>query len=62
MNYSNATTYKTMLSRANNGAAGVDAIANLWRSTAAISSITVKITGGNMKAGSTFTLYGIAAA
>ena len=61
MNYSNATTYKTVLSRANRAGNGVDAIVNLWRNTAAITTISVNSTG-TYQIGSTFTLYGIAAA
>ena len=62
-NYSNSTTYKTILSRANNASRGVDGIVGLWRNTAAITSITVILQGGTSFAtGSTFTLYGIAAA
>jgi hypothetical protein len=59
MNYSNATTYKTILARANNAATGVDAIVSLWRSTAAITSITLTQGGNNYDIDSTFTLYGI---
>ena len=62
MNYSNTTTFKTMISRSNNAAVGIDAVANLWRSTSAISTITVSNTGTggiNFATGSTFTLYGI---
>jgi hypothetical protein len=63
MNYSNTTTYKTMLERANNAARGTDAGVHLWRSTAAITSILVYNSGGtNYVVGSTFTLYGIKAA
>lgn len=62
MNYSNATTYKTIIARANNAAVGVDAIVSLWRSTAAITSITLTQGGNNYDVGSIFTLYGIAAA
>jgi hypothetical protein len=63
MNYSNATTYKTVLSRANNAGAGTDAIIGLWRSTAAITSMVLNAqTGGTFDVGSTFTLYGIKAA
>lgn len=63
MNYSNTTTYKTVLARGNNAASGTDAIASLWRSTAAITSITFNLqTGGTFDVGSTITLYGIAAA
>lgn len=62
MNYSNSTTFKTVLSRANNSATGTDGIVNLWRSTSAITSIYVYVPSGNFATGSTFTLYGIKAA
>jgi hypothetical protein len=64
MNYSNTTTYKTVLARANNASAsrGVDAIVNLWRNTSAINSVTLIGQNANILAGSIFTLYGIAAA
>ena len=66
MNYSNTTTYKTVLSRANNAGNGTNAIVALWRSTSAINSILVGIIASgvtrNYTAGSTFTLYGITAA
>ena len=55
MNYSNTTTYKTLLTRANNANNGVNAEVNLWRSTAAITSISIN----SLKAGTTFNLYGI---
>lgn len=63
MNYSNTTTNKTFLSRANN-ASGTDnateVLVSLWRSTAAISTIKVYPSGGaTWSAGSTFTIYGI---
>lgn len=61
-NYSNSTTYKTVLSRRD--AAGFYAVAtvNLWRNTAAITSITLASQFGNMDIGTTLTLYGIAKA
>ena len=60
MNYSNTTTYKTILSRSNSASTGTDAIANLWRSTAAITSISVyPANSASFAAGSTFDLYGI---
>ncbi len=63
MNYSNTTTNKTVLVRGSSDNAGqVIAYANLWRNTAAITSITVFTQGGTYAAGSTFSLYGIAAA
>ena len=60
--YSNSTTYKTILCRANNTVYGVDITAGLWRSTAAISAINLTLGGGiNLASGSTFKLYGIEA-
>jgi len=60
-NYSNTTTYKTVLSRANVPGFRVVATVSLWRNTAAIN--TLEIYGGsNLLSGSTFTLYGIATA
>ena len=63
-NYANTTTYKTGLSRTNRASGGLDTMASLWRNTAAITSITYGITGISafLTSGSTFTLYGIAAA
>jgi len=61
-NYSNSTTYKTVLSRCDSST-GVDATVCLWRNTNAITQIDIS---GNptptFASGSTFTLYGIAAA
>lgn len=66
MNYSNTTTFKTVISRdgGNGTNAGTDAIASLWRNTAAINRIDITNTGSsiNFTSGSTFTLYGIKAA
>lgn len=59
-NYSNSTTNKTILSRANSAATGVDAVVSLWRNTAAITSITIYFSSNNIAVGSTFTIYGIA--
>ena len=65
-NYSNATTYKTFLSRwqsMNAANAYVAAVVGLWRKTPeAITSITLTPTSANFDTGSTFTLYGIKAA
>ena len=61
-NYSNTTTYKTLLTRSNNSQY-IESYVSLWRSTAAINSIYLtQDSGGNFSAGSTFTLYGISAA
>jgi hypothetical protein len=63
MNYSNATTYKTTLSRDSRAASAVGARVGLWRNTAAITSIVFKLAGGgNFNSATSFTLYGIAAA
>lgn len=64
-NYANTTTYKTMLARQNIIGAtynGTVASVNLWANTAAINRIDVypQSGAGNVAAGSTFTLYGIA--
>jgi hypothetical protein len=62
-NYSNATTYKTVLGRGNVSNDIVDTRVSLWRKTPeAITSIVVGISGGvNYNVGSTFSLYGIKA-
>jgi hypothetical protein len=60
MNYSNTTTYKTVLVRSNHAGAFVIATVGLWRSTSAITSITLTGEVG-IASGSTFTLYGIKA-
>lgn len=67
MNYANSTTYKTILLRsgANDNTAGYNATeagVALWRSTSAITSLTIDGGSGNIASGSTFTLYGIACA
>ncbi len=60
MNYSNATTFKTVLARANNTAYGLDAVVGLYRSTSAITSFVLTLTASDFGSGSTFSLYGIA--
>ena len=62
MNYANTTTYKTVINRFGSASRETMANANLWRSTAAINSITLYVASGNFVNGSTFTLYGIKAA
>lgn len=59
-NYKNTNTYKTYLSRDTDSAGATEAIVGLWRSTSAITSITI-LTGGNFTTGS-LSLYGIKAA
>lgn len=63
-NYANTTTNKTAIARANRAAAGVDAVVSLWRSTAAITSLTFRLgTSGaqTFSTGSVISLYGIKA-
>ncbi len=63
MNYSNSTTNKTVIARSNTTLYATEAIVNLWRNTAAITSIALFTNSGvNFAAGSIFTLYGIKAA
>ena len=66
-NYSNTTTFKTGLLRADrsagtDNAGGTDATVGLWRSTAPITSITITHDTAQFAPGSTITLYGIKAA
>jgi hypothetical protein len=67
-NYANTTTNKTAISRMNNftdsTTASTGATVGLYRSTSAITSIKLALATGanNLAIGTTFTLYGIAAA
>ncbi len=64
MNYTNTTTFKSTLTRDSNEKAGtgtVEAMAGLYRSTSAITTINI-FGGSNFAIGSTFSLYGIKAA
>ena len=62
-NYSNTTTFKTVLNRYASNADRVGAVVGLWRNTNAITSLTITVDSstGNIAAGSTFSLYGIQA-
>jgi hypothetical protein len=64
MNYSNTTTYKTILERSGCADVGTQASVGVYRSTSAITSITINADGssGVFSSGSTFVLYGILAA
>jgi hypothetical protein len=62
MSYTNTSVYKTVLSKHGLPAAFVTATVGLWRSTAAINSITIIGGAASITSGSTFTLYGIKAA
>ena len=61
-NYSNATTYKTTVSRFNSSTYSV-ASCGLWRSTSTITTLSLRADSADtFTSGSTFTLYGIKAA
>jgi hypothetical protein len=64
MNYANTSTYKTMLMEGGSNLANtIQFGTSLWRSNSAITSLNFFIFNGtNIEAGSSFTLYGIAAA
>ena len=62
MNYSNTTTFKTVVGRYGEADIQTGAVVGLYRSTLAITSITLNSASNNFTAGSTFTLYGIKAA
>lgn len=60
MNYSNTSTFKTLLVRGGGSGRYLDMTVSVWRNTAAITSIQFK--AFNWAVGSTVTLYGIKAA
>lgn len=61
MNYKNTNVYKTVLTKSAQNIAAYNM--GLWRSQSAISSIkVVTVSGANFNTGTTFSLYGIAAA
>ena len=64
MNYANSTTFKTILARVDTATVITQGSVSVWRSTSAINSVTLSRDFGTnqLKAGSTATLYGIAAA
>jgi len=62
MNYANTTTYKTLLARNSNALGNAMADVFMWRSTAAINSVSIITANANFETGSTFTLYGVKSA
>jgi hypothetical protein len=60
-NYANTTSYKTTLDRANT-AGYSQAIVGTWRSTSAINNVITTMFSTTFVTGTTFNLYGIAAA
>lgn len=62
MNYANTNVYKTGLGSVQSTQWDSTKTVGLWRSTAAITSVTYFTTGANFTVGSTFSIYGIKAA
>ena len=62
MNYSNTTTYKTVLGRTGTATYGVRTGVSLWRNTAAVSSIVLLPLSYTFNTGTVLTLYGIKSA
>lgn len=64
MSYSNTNVNKTILTSdaGSHSGGSVQRVVNLWRSTSAITSITILPSTGSLLSGSTFSLYGIKAA
>lgn len=63
MNYSNTTTYKSVLFKYGLASYATGSHIGLWRNTNAITQIDcLNLSGTNFASGSTFTLYGIKAA
>jgi hypothetical protein len=62
-NYANTTTNKAILSRSSSvSSSNVEARIGLYRSTAAINSISILFSLASIAAGTNITLYGIKAA
>lgn len=61
-NYSNTTTYKTVLSGGGTANGYIAYCVGLWRSTNAINSIKIIPEAGTISSGSVWTIYGIKAA
>jgi hypothetical protein len=59
MNYANTTTYKSVIQRGGYASNIAAVTAGLWRSTAAITSLTCTAGSSTWISGSTFDLYGI---
>jgi hypothetical protein len=62
MSYSNTSVFKTVISQGAIPSIAVNRVCSLYRSTSAISSLSLTADAGNIAAGSTFSLYGIKAA
>lgn len=62
LGYTATNMWKTVTSRANNGDNQIGMTASCWRSTTAVTSLTVNSLFGAMASGTMATLYGIARA
>lgn len=60
--YTNTNFFKTAIGFANTPNRNTISTVCLWRSTAAITTITFGVNGGNLASNSTFSLYGVTAA
>ena len=58
MDYAVTNKHKSVLSRSNTNGY-VEAFANMWGNTAAITALELRLFSGSFAAGSTFSLYGI---
>jgi hypothetical protein len=61
-NYSSTSVQKTVLMRGNAASVQTMLCVGVWNDTAAITSISTYLSGGNLATGTTLTLYGIKAA
>jgi len=61
-NYSSTNVFKTVLGQTNTSILANSNTVGLWRSTAAITSITIGAEVGNLVSGSTLSLFGVKAA
>jgi len=61
--YSSTVHHKTMISRANRAGSGLDFVQSKWSDTSAITSLTLRFSGGTtFEVGTVASLYGIKAA
>jgi hypothetical protein len=62
LDYSNTNKYKTVRALAgvdNNGSGNIELMSSLWQNTAAITTLTIAASSGNLSQYSSFALYGI---
>lgn len=62
MNYSNGSIHKTVIVRGDAAGAATYSTVGTWRNTNAITSVTLFMSGQNLKAGTTISVYGIGSA